>query len=206
MASKENKERAKAAVKQSKSLLLPEDVEIYKHDVYRMIEQGLLTEEVSKSRLSEIFEKIDVQKVGKIRRSELFTYINNHKDLASTSIKDNIKDCFQSESEKIFKKLQKLRKLCIKLDQTEAVKDIEWIIESLISTDINEPILNEINSEEMEVLKQYSKVEQKVQRHNDINNAHISKLSSSKNNTIGLKLIENNSGGSPHSSAKKHKR
>lgn len=190
MSTTKEKGPIKAKIKHSKTLLI-EDVEITKFEVKRMIENGFLKEEMNNTRISDIFEKIDVNKTGKIRRSELLAYISNHKDLARTTIKEDIKVCFQSESEKIFTKLQKLKNLCIKLKQPEAVKDIEWIIESLISTDINEPILNEINSEEMEVLKQYSKVEQKVQRNNDINKVHLGKSGSSKNTGMGFKMNEN---------------
>lgn len=180
----------KSKIKHSKTLMV-EDVEITKFEVRRMIENGFLKDEMNNTRISDIFEKIDVHKTGKIRRSELLAYISKHKDLARTTIKEDIKVCFQSESEKIFTKLQKLKSLCIKLKEPEAVKDIEWIIESLISTDINEPILNEINTEEMEVLKHYSKVEQKVQRNNDIKKVHMGKLGSSKNTGMGLKINEN---------------
>lgn len=176
-----NKERGSIIARARTSILLTDDVEITKFEVNKMIERGLLTSDEAK--ISEIFEKIDVMNTGKIRRSELLDYVTNHKDLSRTSIKDNIKIHFQSESEKIFLKLKKLKDLCMKLKQHEAVKDIEWIIESLMNADINEPILNDINSEEMEVLKHYSKVEQMVQRNNDLSKVGLGKATSSKNTT-----------------------
>lgn len=197
------KERGSIITRARTSISLVDDVEITKFEVNKMIERGLLTNEEAK--ITDIFEKIDVMKTGKIRRSELLEYVTNHKDLSWTSIKENIKSHFQSESEKIFIKLKKIKDLCVKLKQPEAVRDLEWIIDTLMNADINEPILSEMNPEEMEVLKHYSKVEQMVQRNNDLSKVGQGKAISSKN-TTGFKMNGDMNATNRQTDSKKHKR
>lgn len=164
----------------AKTYVTSDDVEITKIDVMQLIRNNQF-HDINEKQLNDIFERLDEGKNGRIKRSVLLDYICSNNELARTSIKDDIQVYFQSESEKIFSKLRKLKKICINLHQKEAVEDIDWIIETLTNNELNEPDFNEINSEEMEVLKGYSRVEQKVQRDLDIKKVTVGLKGSTKN-------------------------
>lgn len=164
----------------AKTYITSDDVEITKVDVMQLIKNNQF-HDMNEHQLDDIFESLDEGKNGRIKRSVLLDYICNNKELARTSIKDDIQVYFQSESEKIFSKLRKLKKICMSFHQKEAVEDIDWIIETLTNNELNEPDFNEINSEEMEVLKGYSRVEQKVQRDLDIKKVTVGLKGSTKN-------------------------
>jgi hypothetical protein len=141
---------------------------ITKDEIIQLIEEhNLKTKEDAK--LKAIFSELEKQLgVGKVKRSSFFGVISKNKELSRTSLKKKADFYFQSSGEKILEKLKKIKLLCIKMNEEEAVNDIEYIIDTLTNKDLNDLDLSELNSEAKDTLKQYSQAENKVQRSSDL--------------------------------------
>jgi hypothetical protein len=180
----------------AKVLRLDDDPEISKNDVLNLIKENQISD-LSSSDIDELFNAIDIDKAGKIRKSVLLLHISNNKELARTSIKDDIEFHFLSESEKVLNKLISLKKLCNELNQSDAVKDIDWILDTLTNKELDEYDFNlaQDDNEEFDALRLYSKADKKNQRDKDIKNVNISlKKNTSTKNCNNISSIQSERG------------
>lgn len=172
-----NGERHSMKIK-TKILKLDEDPEITEEQVMKLFEEN--AEEITKSELKMIFDEL-IKNNGKIRKSALIQYISKNKRLSRTSIKTEIENNFQSESEKMMNKLIKLKKLLYDLNQPEAINDVNWIIDTLAKGDIDDYVfVDNRDSEGIEALKIYSQAELKIQRDRDLKTVKVNLKSTTK--------------------------
>jgi len=126
-----------------------------------------------------IFEVIDKEQTGSISKTKLFDYFKGNK---KQSLK--LQEIFLSKSEKAIMKLKKIRSKCEKAADTESIKDIDWIIECLVSNTLDEPDLfkksDEHNNEE-DALKQYSHAQEVMNKRYDISKITNISFKSTKN-------------------------
>ena len=141
---------------------------ITKDEMIQLIEEHNLKNKED-AKIKAIFNELEKQLgVGKVKRASFFGVISKNKEFNRTSLKKKADFYFQSSGEKILEKLKKIKLLCIKMNEDEAVDDIEYIINTLTNKDINDLDMNELNSEAKDTLKQYSQAENKVQRSSDL--------------------------------------
>ena len=151
----------------SKKSINEEEI-ITKDEMIKLIEEHNLKNKED-AKIKAIFSELEKQLgVGKVKRASFFGVISKNKEFSRTSLKKKADFYFQSSGEKILEKLKKIKLLCIKMNEDEAVDDIEYIINTLTNKDINDLDMNELNSEAKDTLKQYSQAENKVQISSDL--------------------------------------
>lgn len=147
-----------------------------------IINHNLTNDEYSK--LKTIFNSLDVNQKGTIKRSSFYGFVAKNEDLSRTSIKNEINTFFQSEGEKIMKKLMKFRRIFSKYNESEALEDLDYIVSSLSNKDIHD---YEFSSDVPEFLNQYSNMVIKKQREDDMSKV---KSDFNKSSTKVYKSIE----------------
>ena len=168
-----------------------DDEVITKQEVVDLIKEHQLKGNDDET-IKAIYNELDKIGLGHVKRSSFFAVISKNKAFAETSLKRKADFFFQSAGEKIIMKLKKIKNLCIGIKEDEAVKDIDWIIETLTNKDLNDFDINELNPEAIDALKQYSQAENKVQRSSDLKKVTVgNKFSSKKTLNQYYKLSQN---------------
>ena len=148
------------------------------------------------------FKYIDTEKKGTISKSDFLEY---HMNSAKKSLKGNIYD-YLSKSEVAISKLKKLRIKCEIRKDIEALGDIDWIMDCIVSNNWDETYIErKEEGNDQDALKQYSNAQELLSKRNDLksilNPTHKSNKPSTKmkndntdfqNNTIEEKNIQDN--------------
>ena len=153
-------------------------------DMCDLISNLQLQEKYNRTSVLQIFDKLDTTNTGFIDRNELFDYLEN---LDANNKEHNYKELLEkfnqtvlSKSEKILFRLTKLRKKIYIQNDSEALEDINWIINNILDKDILEPDILDIhmktqNEEDLGALRQYSNFQDICLQRNDLKTLNSSK-------------------------------
>jgi hypothetical protein len=165
--------------------------EIYlnKNDVEKILNSINLSRTYELSEVKAIFDILDKEKVGKILKTDLIEYIKvniNRKDSHS------IEGYLISNSEKAIQLLKNLSKKFELSKDTEAIEDINWIINCFVNGTWDEIDMlkkGEVEKNETDTIKMYSNAEQNERKKTDINKVHTKKNLDKMNSYTGLNNI-----------------
>lgn len=142
-----------------------EDLELNLEEVRHIITEMNIN--LDNEDVNNIFKKLDTKNKGKIRKNSLIDYFKGSNKKQSIKIEE----FFLSNSEKAINKLKRLQQKFEKTDQ-EAIADIEWIINVIVTNSLEYPDMDKNDEEgdgnEHDALKQYSHVQNTMNKRNDI--------------------------------------
>jgi hypothetical protein len=162
-----------------------DDLELNLEEVKHIITE--MSIKLDKEDIITIFRKLDNKNKGKIRKSSLIEYFkgSNRKQCMK------IEEFFLSNSEKAIKKLKRLQQKFDKMTDQEAISDIEWIINVIVTNSWENPDIDKNDEEgegnEHDALKQYSNVQNTMNKRND-----IIKITNRSNKNINLSVGNRN--------------
>jgi len=146
-----------------------------KTQAIQYIKENNLNTSNDEDKISKIFDELDFKKKGFVRKSKIIEYYTKSSN-----------DIMETRTDKALVKLKKMKQ---KIKDEEILADIDWIIESIILNKWDEPNFPVESGEEIDAYKQYSKIQETLNKRYDFgklnakmkNNSH-EKLSKSKEN------------------------
>jgi hypothetical protein len=180
----------KASLKNSSFKSGKEDLELTLEEVKHIITEMDL--DLNEEEINLIFEKLDTKVKGKIKKNSLIDYFKGSNKKQSLKIAE----FFLSNSENAINKLKRLQQKFEKIQDQEAIKDIDWIINVIVTNSWEYPDIDKQEEEgegnEHDALKQYSHVQESMNKRNDITKITTS-FRSNKNMSynIGNKIKDN---------------
>jgi len=163
------------------------------------VEKLNFTEKINKNRAKELFNRLDKNKKGKIKKTEFVEYLvsNRENDSNFRNFFDIVNLELASKSEKIVSILKKVREKLNAHQDLESVEDINWynlvnyriitqILDSNINNDIHDLEYNEMNKfesqayetgnignkETVQYIGQFSKYWDQSRRNSDLSKVH----------------------------------
>lgn len=155
----------KSSLKASIAKNPKDDIELTIEEVSELMKE--MTINLEEDEIKMIFDKYDLKKNGKIKKSQLIEHFKGTNKKQSI----RIQEFFLSNSEKAIWKLKKLRSKFEKFKDNDAMNDIDWIISVILTNSWETPDLNkaEEDDESMhDALKQYSHAEENITKRHDM--------------------------------------
>ena len=105
-------------------------IEITQETMWNLIEKLDLSHEINKEKAYQLFQELDTDKTGYIKKSKFVEYTNTTlpKDKAIRNFYEIFNQHLYGKSERIILKLQNLRGKSYLNEDKDAIKDIDWYI------------------------------------------------------------------------------
>jgi hypothetical protein len=180
----------KGSLKNSSFKSGKEDLELTLDEVKHIITEMNL--DLNEEEINQIFEKLDKNVKGKINKNSLIEYFKGSNKKQSLKIAE----FFLSNSEKAINKLKRLQQKFEKIQDQESISDIDWIINVIVTNSWEYPDIGKNDEEgegnEHDALKQYSHVQESMNKRNDITKITTSfRSNKNMNYNIGTKIKDN---------------
>lgn len=180
----------KGSLKNSSFKSGKDDLELTLDEVKHIITEMHL--ELNEEEIKLIFEKLDIKSKGKINKNSLIEYFKGSNKKQSLKIAE----FFLSNSENAINKLKRLQQKFEKMQDQEAITDIDWIINVIVTNSWEYPDIDKNEEEgegnEHDALKQYSHVQESMNKRNDITKITTSfRSNKNMNYSVGTKIKDN---------------